>query len=203
MNTRKKTYLIKIYMIIQRLLWLLLLSGTLLIMIQLSLNYSLDAQLSLFQSLIDLQLTLLPNLQKLLLLNLTILSFLLVPEISNRLAKDSLSNLGKSVIGTLHFRRFLKQTQEASLFPLLETHHKTKNESLIHFNQAIRKSVLDVSNEQLTLLIPVPKEAQAQKILKEHEEQIKEHVSSLYPNYLISTFERNKFQLWLIGSKQG
>ena len=32
--------------------------------------------------------------------------------------------------------------------------------------------------------------------------QIKEEISNLYPEYLISTFERKKHQLWLIGTKR-
>lgn len=189
-------------MTVQRLLMMLLLSGALLTLVHLSLKNSLDMQNSLFQPLVDVQRTLVPTLQRLVLLNLLLLSFLLLPEIGYRLMKDSLRNLGKSIIGTLHVRRFLKQTQEISILPLSEAGHKMKNESLSHFNQAIRKSVLDVSKEELTLFIKIPKEAQAQKILKEHEEQIKEHISSLYPEYLISTFERHKFQLWLLGTKR-
>ncbi len=133
---------------------------------------------------------------------------LLLPECIRRLKNDSLINLGISFIGTLRFRGFLKQsestlTENISLVQAILEHPKTaENKTISHFNRAIHKSVLELTNEQLRLFIKVPKEAQAQKILKEHEEQIKEHVASLYPAYLISTFERKKFGLWLIGTKR-
>ncbi|WP_088838704.1 hypothetical protein [Listeria sp. ILCC792] len=132
-----------------------------------------------------------------------LLIVLLFPEIINRLRNDSLLNLGESYIGTLRFRRFLKQTQQ---LPRANNQANVKlqieNSSVTRFNQAVRKSVLDLTQDQLKLFIKVPKEAQAQKILKEHEEQIKEHAASLYSDYIISTFERKKFSLWLIGTKR-
>lgn len=125
---------------------------------------------------------------------------LILQEVFLRLFKDSLINLGKSIIGTFRFRKFLKQYQKAPMNDS-DDYMLPKNEVILKFNKAVRKSVIDLTNRQLKLLIKIPKEAQSQKILKEHEEQIKEHISSLYPEYLISTFERNKFHLWLIGTK--
>ena len=107
------------------------------------------------------------------------------------------------LLGTLRFRRFLKQSQQLpKTNNQLDEQFQTENKSVTRFNLAVRKSVLDLTQDQLTLFIKVPKEAQAQKILKEHEEQIKEHVASFYSDYIISTFERKKFTLWLIGTKR-
>lgn len=133
---------------------------------------------------------------------------LLLPECVRRLKSDSLINLGISFVGTLRFRRFLKQsestpTENVPLVQLITERPKTaENKTISRFNRAIDKSVLELTNEELRLFIKVPKEVQAQKILKEHEEQIKEHVASLYPSYLISNFERKKFGLWLIGTRR-
>ena len=133
---------------------------------------------------------------------------LLLPECIWRLKSDLLINLGISFVGTLRFRRFLRQSkptliENITLIQMVSEHPKTAENKIISlFNRAIHKSVLELTNEQLRVFIKVPKEAQAQKILKEHEEQIKEHVASLYPAYLISTFERKKFELWLIGTKR-
>lgn len=132
---------------------------------------------------------------------LTLLVALILQEIINRIFNDSLLNLGKSFVGTLQFRRFLKQHQK---IPMSDTDGKTQSEnlSIYRFNGSVNKCVLDLTHKELKLFIKVPKEAQSQKILKKYEEQIKEHISSLYPEYIISTFERNKFSLWLIGTKR-
>lgn len=129
------------------------------------------------------------------------LLILLLPELVKRLMKDKIINLLHSIHGTLVFRRFLKQYQ-----PSASTGEGrisvTENHTLSKFNRSVHYAALDFSGNSLTLYIKVPKSAQAQKILKEHEVQIKEEISNLYPEYLISTFERKKHQLWLIGTKR-
>ena len=131
----------------------------------------------------------------------TLLVVLILQEIIKRIFNDSLLNLWKSFVGTLQFRRFLKQHQKV---PMSDIDGQTQSESLSisRFNRSVKKCVLDLTYKELKLFIKVPKEAQSQKILKKYEEQIKEHISSLYPEYIISTFERNKFSLWLIGTKR-
>lgn len=126
---------------------------------------------------------------------------LLLREIIHRLLTDSLLNFWKAMIGIIRFRRFLTQSQK---LPISELDGQTQSENKViaRFNKAVNQSVLDVTNEQLKLFIKVPRNAQSQKILIEHEEQIKEHISSFYPDYTISTFERQKFNLWLIGTKR-
>lgn len=130
-----------------------------------------------------------------------LLIVLILRELIERIINDSFFNLGKSIMGTFQFRRFLKQHQKVIKN---DVDRETQSENLIisKFNRTVNKCVLDLSREELRLFIKVPKESQSQKILKEHEEQIKEHISSLYPEYIISTFERNKFSLWLIGTKR-
>lgn len=131
----------------------------------------------------------------------TLLVVLIFQEIIKRIFNDSLINLGKSFVGTLQFRRFLKQHQK---IPMSDTDRQSQSEniSISRFNRSVNKCVLDLTYKELNLFIKVPREAQSQKILKEYEEQIKEHISSLYPEYIISTFERNKLSLWLIGTKR-
>jgi hypothetical protein len=186
----KKTYLIRLYNVGQMLFATIILSGVLLLVLNLWTN------------------TLIPekaiNALKIFVIVVSALFLmLLVKEIVYRIKKDSLYNLVKSIIGTIRFRLFLKQSQQFSLMGLESSEQtQTDNKIISRFNQAVRKSVLDISNERLKLFIKVPREAQAQKILKTHEEQIKEHISSLYSEYIISTFERKKFNLWLIGTKR-
>lgn len=113
-------------------------------------------------------------------------------EIIKRLRADNLSNLMKAVKGTIKFRRFLKQAQ------------KTESDVVIrNFNCAVKKSNLDVTSNKLTLFVKLPYQAQAQKIMKEQEDLIKEHIANLYPTYIVSTFERDLKGLWLIGTHTG
>lgn len=201
----KKSYFIKTYNFIQLLGSVLLLTCIFLILFKVLQNYvgndSSPLPFLQFQSILFKKLVI--AFQWIGIITSILLLLLLLIEISNRLKKDSLSNLGKSYLGTWRFRRFLKQSQQ---FPKvsnpLDEKLQVENKSVSRFNQSVRKSVLDVTQDQLKLLIKVPKEAQGQKILKEHEEQIKEHVASFYSDYIISTFERKKFNLWLIGTKR-
>ena len=114
----------------------------------------------------------------------TLLVVLILQEIIKRIFNDSLLNLWKSFVGTLQFRRFLKQHQKV---PMSDIDGQTQSESLSisRFNRSVKKCVLDLTYKELKLFIKVPKEAQSQKILKKYEEQIKEHISSLYPEYII------------------
>lgn len=122
-------------------------------------------------------------------------------EVFKRIWKDNVYNLYRSIYGTLIFRRFLKQHQSSisadnRLLLLSETH------AIDLFNRFVHHAVLDLSERQLKLYMKIPKSVQAQKILKDNEIQIKEEISNLYPEYLISTFERKKHQFWLIGTKR-
>lgn len=128
---------------------------------------------------------------------------LLLPEIVVRIKKDSLKNLFRSWLGTWYFRRFLKQ---APPLPTTETHtvnaFSNMNSTVFRFNRAIGKSVIEFTQDTLFLCIRMPKNAQAQQLLKQHEEPIKEHLASLYPEYIVATFVRQQFNLWLIGTKR-
>ena len=62
--------------------------------------------------------------------------------------------------------------------------------------------MIDVDNEELLLYIKLPKEHQAQKMLKEIYSEIKEEISNTYPEYLISIFERQGNSLWLKGTRK-
>ena len=203
----KKSYFIKIYNLVQMLGTVFVGSVVFLILFKVIQKYGNGANntstLPLFQIISITFKKIVASLELFSLITPCLILVLLLPEITQRLKNDSLFNLGKSYIGTFHFKRFLKQSQE---IPRISNHldekPQKKNRTILQFNQAIRKSVLDVTQDQLKLYIKVPQGAQAQKILKEHEEQIKEHVASLYSDYIISTFERKKFSLWLIGTKR-
>ena len=126
---------------------------------------------------------------------------LVIPELLKRLMKDKIINLLRSIHGTFVFRRFLKQyhTSENTGEKMISI---KENHAISKFNYSVYYAVLDFSGNSIKLYIKVPHSAQAQKILKEYEVQIKEEISNLYPEYLISTFERKKHQFWLIGTKR-
>lgn len=121
-------------------------------------------------------------------------------ECIHRLRSDRLRNLFKSCWGTFRLRHFLIQHEK--FMPQTENQVSSKNIPLMRFNRAVRKAVLDVREDQLLLRLHIPKEVQAQKLLKGHEEEIKEHLSNLYPDYILSPFERQKFKLWLSGTRR-
>ncbi|WP_459790314.1 hypothetical protein [Lactococcus garvieae] len=125
---------------------------------------------------------------------------LIFGECAHRLRRDRLRNLFKSCWGTFRLRHFLIQHEKS--IPQKENQVPSKNIPLMRFNRAVRKAVLDVREDQLLLRLHIPKEVQAQKLLKAHEEEIKEHLSNLYPDYILSPFERQKFKLWLSGTRR-
>ena len=138
---------------------------------------------------------------KILSMGLGVLLFgLILLECIQRLRVDRLRNLFKSYWGTFRLRHLLIHHEKS--VPRTENQAPTKNIPLIRFNRAVRKAVLDVREDELLLRLHIPKEVQAQKLLKEHEEEIKEHLSNLYPDYILSPFERQKFKLWLSGTRR-
>lgn len=199
----KKTYFMKIYNLVQFLALFTLLTAIVSFLLKfLELTWQkLDKNIPFFTQItsgIDAGVKML-NLVNIIIL--TLLIILILRELIKRIPKDSLFNLGKSIVGTFQFRQFLKQHQKV-IKNDMDRETQSENLTILKFNRAVNKCVLDLSHQELKLFVKVPKEAQSQKILKEHEEQIKEHISSLYPEYIISTFERNKYSLWLIGTKK-
>lgn len=130
-----------------------------------------------------------------------LLIIILLREMIYRISKDSLINIGRSTISTFQFRRFLKQHKK-NIRADTDRKKQSEDRTITIFNQSIEKSIIDISHYEIKLFIKIPKEVQAQKILKEQEAQIKEHIASIYPDYIISTFVRQKYNLWLVGTKR-
>lgn len=130
----------------------------------------------------------------------TILLGLILSELFSRTLNDTPVNIIKSMIHTLQLRHFLYQQET----------HKNKVESNTHspnpitaqFNRSMRKSMIDITQHQVTVLIKVPHTQQGQKLLKTLEGQIKEELSSRNTAYFFSEFERHKNGLWLIGTRK-
>ncbi|PCS16232.1 hypothetical protein RU92_GL001093 [Lactococcus cremoris subsp. tructae] len=135
-------------------------------------------------------------------LMILLLLFSVTIENISRLKKDSLTNYFLSIIKTFRLRRFTYQIERTDKV-MNDSQSKTTMNPIYHdFNQAVRKSVVDISDNQVLVFIKVPRSQQAQKILKDMEPFLKEEISSQNPDYYFSNPERIKNELWFTGNKR-
>ncbi|MEK3976614.1 hypothetical protein [Psychrobacillus sp. FSL K6-1267] len=121
-----------------------------------------------------------------------LLLMLVVPELVTRVSKDSLGNWFKSIWVSHRLRRFLvRQTDHEGEGVLKIQQH----------NKSIRKSVIDIRNKKITYLVKLPNDMQAQKLILEAKEILREEISSRFPDYTFSNFERYKHWLRIEGTK--
>lgn len=112
---------------------------------------------------------------------------------TNRLErfKAAIINLFNSIKQTRAMRRFLRQYEKPIAI-------KTDNEKNIsegeqndpivdEFNNTVRKSVVDVREKDIILVIPLPKNQQTRKLLKDMQSDIFEEFSIENVNYLYSS----------------
>lgn len=134
---------------------------------------------------------------------LAISSILVIGQLLYRIAKDSLWNYFKSVYQTIRIRQFLKQDELSETITFNENQTVTQfNPILREFNQSVSKCSIDIHNEEITVFMKIPRTQQAQKLLKDMEEHIKEEISSYNPNYYFSTPVRERNSLWFKGTKR-
>ncbi|WP_284642054.1 hypothetical protein [Paenibacillus silviterrae] len=121
-----------------------------------------------------------------------LLIMLVIPEIITRVSKDSLGNWFKSIWVSHRLRRFLvRQTDHEGEGVLKIQQH----------NKSIRKSVIDIRNKKITYLVKLPNDMQAQKLILDAKEVLREEISSRFPDYTFSNFERYKHWLTVEGTK--
>lgn len=132
------------------------------------------------------------------------LSLLLVGiEIIQRLKRDSLWNYVQSVYRTFLLRHFLFQRERVQKVSNLEHQTVTTiNPIYDGFNRAVRKCVVDVQSDTVSVFLKVPRDQQGQKILKDMEAQLKEEIASQHAGYYFSSPVRVRNQLWFIGQKR-
>lgn len=119
-----------------------------------------------------------------------------------RVKYDKIFNMASSVTETHIIHRFLKQdvtlTTVANVNQLVSNNdHKIKK-----FNRAIRKSVVDIREDNVTVYIPLPRSQQSQKILKDIDSQLKEQLASDLPDYYFSVATRFKNNLYFEGKRR-
>ena len=122
-------------------------------------------------------------------------------EFISRVLNDSLSNYVKSIVNTFGIRRFLSQRERVEIKS--DSQEKTTvNPILKDFNRAAGKAVVDIRKERVVVYLKLPHSQQAQKIMKDLENQLKEEISNRNPNYFFSSPNRVKNKLGLIGTKR-
>ena len=134
---------------------------------------------------------------------LAISSILVISQLLYRIAKDSIWNYFKSVYQTIRMRQFLKQVEYSEPIVTIENQTITRfNPVLSEFNQSVRKCTVDIRQEEVSIFLKLPRTQQAQKLLKDMEEHIKEEISNYNPNYYFSTPLRVRNKLWFKGTKR-
>lgn len=128
-----------------------------------------------------------------------LLIFITLLEIYQRVKYDSISNLVKSIYQTIKLRKFLKQhqtyednksfNQKANINPILK-----------NFNSSAKHCIVDVRKNVVIAIFKIPTKQQANKILKDMEQQLKEEVSNLNPTYYFSNVQRFKKYIYIKGT---
>ena len=129
---------------------------------------------------------------------ITLVVFLIAIELLQRFRNDSILNYFKSIFQTIRFRHFLKQDEkiEAASDKDNQTTKTGFDPVVQSFNNSISKRTIDVRNSSVSVVMQYPKTQQAQKILREMTEQIKEEISSYNPCYIFSAPTREGDKFW-------
>ncbi|KAE8561476.1 hypothetical protein [Paenibacillus polymyxa] len=125
-------------------------------------------------------------------LSVSTLLLLVVPELVTRIINDSLANWFSSIWVSLRLKKFL----------IRQADHEGEGVFKIQqHNKSIRKSVIDIRNKKITYLVELPNDMQAQKLILEAKEILREEISSRFSEYTFSNFERYKHSLRIEGTK--
>ncbi|HEQ0840690.1 TPA: hypothetical protein VD339_000793 [Streptococcus pyogenes] len=120
-----------------------------------------------------------------------------------RLKEDRLTNLWKSIYQTFSMRMFLRQSEHSETVTTIEQAKVTRyNPINKYFNRAVRKAIVDIRENKVTLIIRIPKTQQATKILKDMEMLISEEIANRNSNYYFSRPKRKGKWLHFIGTKR-
>ena len=124
-------------------------------------------------------------------------------EMIQRLKTDSLWNYCQSVYRTFLLRHFLFQRERVQKISNLENQTVTTSNPIHNgFNRAVRKCIVDIRKDTITIFLKVPRDQQGQKILKEMEAQLKEEIASQHTDYYFSSPIRVRNQFWFTGQKR-
>ena len=125
-------------------------------------------------------------------LSVGMLLILVVPELIRRIVEDSLTNWFYSIWVSFRLRKFLKRQAD---------HEGEGIFKIQKHNQSIQKSIIDIRNQNITYLVKLPNDVQAQKLILDAKDILREEISSRFPDYSFSNFERYKHWLRINGTK--
>lgn len=125
-------------------------------------------------------------------LSVGVLLILVVPELVTRIAQDSLKNWFYSIWVSFRLRKFLVRQAD---------HVGEGVFKLQQHNKSIQKSIIDIRNRNITYLVKLPNDVQAQKLILDTKDILHEEVSSRFPDYSFSNFERYKHWMRIDGTK--
>lgn len=132
------------------------------------------------------------SLEKAILIVIALLLLLILPELVFRITKDSLLNYIKSYWITFRLRKFL----------IKQTDYDIESDTKIQkHNLAIKKSVIDIRNDNILFIIKLPNDHEIQKSITDTTDGLREEISSQFPYYVFSSFERKKHLLILEGTR--
>ena len=129
---------------------------------------------------------------------------LIVVELTQRIISDSILNYFKSIYQTIRLRQFLRQDEKSeSVITIDNQTTVTKfNPILKNFNQTARKATVDVRKGSVVVFLKYPRTQQAQKLLRDMEDHIKEEITSCNPNYYFSSPNREGNKLWFNATRR-
>jgi len=127
---------------------------------------------------------------------------MLLREVIDRLSNDQLSNTFRSIKETILLHRFLKRYPDNS--SSVENPSGTSNNSRVvkTINRAVSKSLIDIRRSKVHIIIKLPRSQQAQAILYDLKDQIREQLASQMPDYVFSNITREKNILWIEGTRK-
>lgn len=107
-------------------------------------------------------------------------SYILLEEIKYRKKFDNITNFGKSVVQTIKFRNAIKKN-------INDASSEQRDMIIENFNNCVTKSVVDIHNDQITLIVYIPKTIWAKQLLDNSIPDIRETISSYNKGWYFSS----------------
>ena len=123
---------------------------------------------------------------------------IIIVELLNRLLNDSLLNLIKSIWKTFRFRSSLK-------YRIPNNKSVAVNNTMSNyaeFNKSMNKLVVDLRKDKAIVRLKIPRGQQAQKLLIDMQQSIRDSLSYSNNSYIFFFFLRRKNWIYINGTKR-
>lgn len=117
-----------------------------------------------------------------------IILLIIIPELINRITRDSVINWVRSIGVTYKMRKFM--VGEAKF-----TEQDIRTETII------QNSIIDIRNHRVTYLLKLPHDMQAHRRFMAMEDIVYKEITNQFPGYCFSQFERYKNWLQIDGTR--